>query len=308
MSQKVKVAVVQAAPVLFDLDATLKKMEQIVSDCQGSQLILFPEAFVSAYPRGLSFGTVIGSREQNGRALWNRYWESSIREGDAYFLRLSKLAEKAKAFLAIGVNEKDQVSGSMYCTLMYFGPNGRYLGKHRKIKPTAQERVIWGEAGGESLVSFDTKIGKIGGLICWENYMPEARMSMYQKGIEIYLAPTADARDNWQHSMRHIALEGRCFVLASNQYVTKDMYPNDLPGIEDLNKQPEIMSAGGSVIIDPLGQIVEGPLWNEEGVLTAEINLDRITQSKLDFDPIGHYARPDVFSFQVTNQPETMKL
>ena len=199
--------------------------------------------------------------------------------------------------MAIGVNEKDQVSGSMYCTLMYFGSDGRYLGKHRKIKPTAQERVIWAEAGGEFLVSFDTQIGKIGGLICWENYMPEARMSMYQKGIELYLAPTADARGNWQHSMKHIALEGRCFVLAANQYVTKDMYPSNLPGVEDLKNQPEIMSAGGSVIIDPLGKVIAGPLWNEEGILTAEINLDRITQSKLDFDPIGHYARPDIFSF-----------
>lgn len=303
-----KVAVVQAAPVLFNLPATLDKVEAFVKQCAGAELILFPEAFVSVYPRGLNFGTVVGSRSESGRALWQRYWDSSICEGDEVCQRLGDIAKKAKAFLAIGVNEKDKVSGSMYCALFYFGPDGSFLGKHRKIKPTAQERVIWAEAGGESLCTFDTQIGKLGGLICWENYMPEARMAMYQKGVQLYLAPTADGRESWQHSMKHIAMEGRCFVLASNQFVTKDMYPQDLPGIEDLKDHPDIMSRGGSVIIDPLGELLAGPLWDTEGILTADISLDRITQSKLDFDPIGHYARKDIFNFSVTNQPEIKKL
>lgn len=303
-----KVAVVQAAPVLFNLEATLDKVEKLVGQCAGADLILFPEAFVSVYPRGLSFGTVVGSRAEEGRALWQRYWNSAIQEGDAACLRLANMAKKAKAFLAIGVNEKDAVSGSMYCALFYFGADGRFLGKHRKIKPTAQERVIWGEAMGESLVTFDTALGKIGGLICWENYMPEARMAMYQKGLQLYLAPTADARDNWQHTMKHIALEGRCFVLACNQFVTKDMYPSDLPGFSELDSQPDVMSRGGSVIIDPLGEVLAGPLWDKEGILTAEINLDRVTQSKLDFDPIGHYARPDIFKFEVLGQPEILNV
>ena len=302
-----KVAVVQAAPVLFDLDATLNKVEDLVAKSNNTDLILFPEAFVSVYPRGLSFGTVVGSRTAEGRALWQRYWDSSIAVGDVAFNRLSDIAKNAEVFLAIGVNEKDTVSGSMYCALFYFGPDGAFLGKHRKIKPTAQERVIWAEAGGESLCSFDTSIGKMGGLICWENYMPEARMAMYQKGVQLYLAPTADARDNWQDSMKHIALEGRCFVLACNQFVSKEMYPKDLPSIEELDRHPEIMSRGGSVIIDPLGEVLAGPLWDKEGILTAEINLDRITQSKLDFDPIGHYARPDIFTFIVKDQPEIKK-
>lgn len=138
--------------------------------------------------------------------------------------------------------------------------------------------------------------------------MPAARMSMYQKGVQLYLAPTADARENWQHSMKHIALEGRCFVFGCNQFVTKDMYPNDLPGIADLQNQPDVMSNGGSVIIDPLGNVLAGPLWGTEGILTAEINLDLITQSKLDFDPIGHYARPDIFELNVKNQPATQKV
>jgi nitrilase len=303
-----KVAVVQAAPILFDLEATLQKTEQLILQAKGADLILFPEAFVSVYPRGLSFGTVVGSRTAEGRTLWQRYWDASIEEGDANCDRIGQMAANAKAFLAIGVNEKDEVSGSMYCAMFYFGPDGTFLGKHRKIKPTAQERVIWAEAGGESLCTFDTSLGKIGGLICWENYMPEARMAMYQKGVQLYLAPTADARDTWQSTMRHIALEGRCFVLASNQFVSKSMYPKDIPGIHELDEQPEVMSRGGSVIIDPLGNVLAGPLWDKEGILTAQINLNVVTQSKLDFDPIGHYARPDIFKFKVINQPDTLKV
>jgi nitrilase len=308
MAKSISVAVVQAAPILFDLEATLAKIEDLLSQCRDADLVLFPEAFVSAYPRGLSFGTVVGSRAEEGRSLWQRYWDSSLTEGDASFERLAQMAAKAKTFLVIGVNEKDSLSGSMYCSLLYFGPNGQFLGKHRKIKPTAQERIIWAEAGGDSLCTFDTKLGKVGGLICWENYMPEARMAMYQKGIELYLAPTADARDNWQHTVKHIALEGRCFVLSSNQFVTKSMYPSDLPGINELVNQPQIMSRGGSVIVDPLGEVLAGPIWDKEEILTAQIDLVRTTQSKLDFDPIGHYARPDIFDFKVKDQPETLKI
>lgn len=303
-----KAAVVQAAPVLFDLEATLEKTADLIEQANDAELILFPEAFVSVYPRGFSFGTVVGSRSPEGRKLWQWYWDASIAEGDAACNRLGAMAKAAKAFLAIGVNEKDLVSGTMYCSIFYFGPNGNFLGKHRKIKPTAQERIIWGEDDGSTLSSFDTSLGRMGGLICWENYMPAARMSMYQKGVQLYLAPTADARENWQHSMKHIALEGRCFVFGCNQFVTKDMYPNDLPGIADLQNQPDVMSNGGSVIIDPLGNVLAGPLWGTEGILTAEINLDLITQSKLDFDPIGHYARPDIFELNVKNQPATQKV
>ena len=303
MHQSIQVSVVQAAPKLFDLNATIDQVERLVKKSSGSQLILFPEAFVSAYPRGLGFGTVVGSRTEEGRVLWQKYWNSSIQEGDAACLRLGKMAKGAKAFLAIGVNEKDTVSGTLYCSIFYFSPQGDIIGKHRKIKPTAQERVIWGEDDGSTLSTFDTELGKIGGLICWENYMPMARMAMYEKGVQLYLAPTADARENWQATMKHIALEGRCFVLASNQFVKKSDYPVELQ--EELASQPDIMSKGGSVIIDPLGEVIAGPLWNEEGIITAEINLDRVTQAKLDFDPIGHYHRPDLFKLEVKNMPAT---
>ncbi|WP_339696427.1 carbon-nitrogen hydrolase family protein [uncultured Roseivirga sp.] len=306
MSKKYIVAVIQAAPILFDLEKTLAKTAHLVTEAasKGAQLVLFPEAFISAYPRGLSFGTVVGSRSTEGRETWLKYWGSSIEVPSKATEQLGEMAKKAKVFLVLGVNEKDTVSGTMYCTMLYFSPEGQLMGKHRKLKPTAAERIVWGEGDGSTLSTFNTPLGKMGGLICWENYMPLARMAMYQKGVQLYLAPTADSRENWQHTLKHIALEGRCFVLGCNQFVTKSMYPKDLPGIADLDQQPEIMSSGGSVIIAPTGEVLAGPLWDEEGILTAEIDKDEIIKSKLDFDSVGHYARNDVFSLTVKNQPD----
>jgi nitrilase len=187
--------------------------------------------------------------------------------------------------------------------MLYFGPTGELLGKHRKLKPTAAERLIWGEGDGSTLTAIDTEYGTIGGLICWENYMPLARMAMYSKGVDIYLAPTADARDSWQATLRHIACEGRCFVLGCNQFVTKSMYPADLDGIEDLNNQPEIMCRGGSSIISPLGDVLAGPLYDEEGILYADLGLAEVARGKFDFDVVGHYARSDVFQLVVNEEP-----
>jgi nitrilase len=202
----------------------------------------------------------------------------------------------------LGVTERASVGGSLYCSLLYFDPEGRLIGTHRKLKPTGLERYVWAESDGSTLVSFDTKLGKIGGLICWENYMPAARMAMYEKGVEIYLAPTADARESWQSTMQHIALEGRCFVLSANQFVQKSDYPEKYS--DDLKDEPDIMSAGGSVIISPMGEVLAGPLWNKEGLLVAELDFSILAKSKLDFDVVGHYARKDVFNLDIRNQPE----
>ena len=300
----VKVAVVQAAPVVFDRDATIEKTARLAAEAseKGAELILFPEAFVPAYPRGLSFGIVVGSRTPEGRRTWQCYWENAVEVPSVSTERLGEIAKDAGALLAIGVIERDP-SGTLYCTLLYFGPDGTLLGKHRKLKPTAAERLIWGEGDGSTLTVLDTELGKIGGLICWENYMPLARMAMYSKGVGIYLAPTADARDAWQATMRHIACEGRTFVLGCNQFLTKSMYPSDLEGIEDLAGQPEILCRGGSAIISPLGEVIAGPLYDEEGILTAELDPSEITRGKLDFDVVGHYARPDVFKLTIDERP-----
>ena len=308
MSKTLRAAVVQAAPVLFDKVATLEKVRRLAADAagQGAELILFPEAFIPAYPRGLSFGMVVGSRSGEGRATWLRYWQESVPVPGPAVDALGQIAAENGIFLAIGVIERDAEysGGTLYCTLLYFGPDGTYLGKHRKLKPTGAERLIWGEGDGSTLTVLDTAWGKVGGLICWENYMPMARMAMYGKGVEIYLAPTADARDSWQASMQHIACEGRCFVLAANQYVTKSMYPADLPGRADLENQPEEMSRGGSIIVSPLGQVLAGPLFGAEGILVADLDLDDIARGKLDFDAVGHYARPDVFQLHVNEAPQ----
>ncbi len=304
----VKAAVIQAAPVLFDRDATVTKACRLTTEAaaNGAQLVLLPEAFIPAYPRGLSFGMVVGSRTPHGRDLWQRYWANSVDVPGPATEALGQAARDANAYLAVGVIERDtQFSrGTLYCTLLYFGPDGRLLGKHRKLKPTGAERLIWGEGDGSTLTVLDTPIGKIGGLICWENYMPLARMAMYGQGIELYLAPTADSRDTWQATLRHIACEGRCFVLGCNQFVTKSMYPADLPGLAELDSQPDVMCHGGSVIISPLGEILAGPLFDKEGILYAALDMADVARSKLDFDAVGHYARPDVFQLTVNDQPQ----
>jgi nitrilase len=307
MSKKLKVSLIQSSPALFDLEASIDKIENLLIQAKKENpgMILFPEAFLPAYPRGLGFGSPVGSRSEAGRDLWHLYWQNSLDLNGSEMTKLSSMVKAAGCYVVIGVIEKDSVGkGSLYCTMLYFNPKGELLGKHRKLKPTAAERIIWAEGDGSTLSTFNTDLGKIGGLICWENYMPLARMAMYQKGVEIYLAPTADHRDSWQATMRHIACEGRCFVLGCNQFVTKEMYPKDLPGIEDLRDQPEIMSRGGSVAVDPMGNVIAGPLFDEEGILHAELDMDLVARAKMDFDPIGHYNRPDVFKFKARKQPE----
>jgi nitrilase len=214
--------------------------------------------------------------------------------------------QQAGVYLAVGIIERDRQfsSGTLYCTTLYFDPQGQVIGLHRKLKPTGAERLIWGEGDGSTLTVLPTPLGKIGGLICWENYMPLARMAIYSKGVEIYLAPTADARDTWQATLRHIACEGRCFVLGCNQFVTKAMYPVDLQSHPELAEQPEVMCRGGSAIISPLGEVIAGPLYDQEGILYAELDLDEIVRARLDFDVVGHYARPDVFQLLVNEQSQ----
>jgi nitrilase len=303
-----RVAVVQAAPVIFNRKATLEKTCRLTQEAgeAGANLVVFPEAFIPAYPRGLSFGAVVGSRSDQGRLTWQRYWENSVDVPSPTTERLAQAARSANAFLCVGVIERDsQYShGTLYCTILYFSPEGKLIGKHRKLKPTGSERLIWGEGDGSTLTVINTPFGKIGGLICWENYMPLARAALYGKGVDIYLAPTADSRETWQATLRHIACEGRCFVLGCNQFVTKDMYPTDLPGIDELENQPDILCRGGSAVISPLGEILAGPLFDQEGILYADLELDQVTRARFDFDSTGHYARPDVFSLTVNEKPQ----
>jgi len=302
INKKPVVAVVQAAPVAFDTPKTLEKVDLKTAEAaaQGAQLVLFPEAFVGSYPRGLSFGATVGNRTSDGRDQYRMYWENAIEvPGDATST-LSEIAARHGVYLVIGVIERD--GGTLYCTVLFFAPDGAYLGKHRKLMPTGSERLIWGFGDGSTMPVFDTPVGKIGAVVCWENYMPLMRAAHYAKGVQLYLAPTADGRDTWLSTVRHIAVEGRCFVLSCNQFARRSDYPpeyatyfGDDPG--------EVMSRGGSCIISPLGEVLAGPDYEGESILVAQLDLDDIARGKFDFDAVGHYARPDVFTLTVNDAP-----
>jgi nitrilase len=298
----VRAAVIQDSPIVFNREATIGKVHWLVSQAarQGAQLVVIPEAFVSAYPKGLDFGARVGLRTPRGRDDFKRYYESAVEVPGPGCEAIGRAAQGAGIFLVIGVIERD--GGTLYCTVLFFSPDGRLMGKHRKLMPTAMERLIWGFGDGSTMPVFDTPLGKIGAVICWENYMPMLRMHMYAQGIQLYCAPTADDRDTWLPSMRHIALEGRCFVLSCCQYLTRGDCPEDYETVQG-DDRTLVFMRGGSCIINPLGQILAGPNFDGACILSAELDLDEIPKGKYDFDVVGHYARPDVFRLYVNTCP-----
>jgi nitrilase len=302
-------AVVQAAPVGFDVPRTLDKLADLTSDAarRGAKLAVFPEAFISAYPKGLDFGARVGMRSPgaHGRDMFRRYFESAIDVPGPATERIGKAAKAGGLHLVVGVIERD--GGTLYCTALFFGSDGALLGKHRKLMPTAMERLIWGMGDGSTLPVIGTNLGRIGAVICWENYMPLLRTAMYAKGVELYCAPTVDCRRTWAPSMRHIALEGRCFVLSACQFARRSDFPRDYPidpgSLPDTSNDP-ILIDGGSIVVSPLGDILAGPNYEGETILTAEIDRRMIAQGKFDLDVVGHYARPDVFELRVDERPK----
>jgi nitrilase len=280
-----KVAVVQAGSVAFDTARTLEKALGSIESAEGADLIVFPEAFLGGYPKGMDFGTRVGMRSAEGRKWFRKYFEAAIDVPGPETEALSEAARMSGAWIVMGVIERD--GGTLYCTVLMFSPQGDLAGKHRKLMPTAMERIVWGFGDGSTLPVIDTGIGRLGAVICWENYMPLLRMSMYQKGIQLYCAPTVDDREIWTSTMRHIAYEGRCFVLSACQVTREGEYPDG------------VAIRGGSVIVSPLGQVLAGPVYGEECLLRAEIDLGEIAEAKFDLDVAGHYARPDVFQLRV---------
>ncbi len=295
---KTTVAVVQAGSIADDTQATVRKAVSLIADskARGAKVAVFPEAFIGGYPKGANFNIYIGARTPEGRKEFEAYHADAINVPGPETSALSDAAKEAGMFVVIGVIERD--GGTLYCTVLFFGPEGELLGKHRKLMPTAAERLCWGFGDGSTLTTVDSPWGKIGSVICWENYMPLLRMAMYDKKVALYCAPTADDRDSWAATMRHIALEGRCFVLSSCQYLTRDGFSrkmkNRIP--EDNN---DVLMRGGSIVISPMGEILAGPHYDGEAILTAEIDLDDLVRGKFDFDVAGHYARPDVFRLVV---------
>ena len=294
-------AVVQNAPVVFDSAATLDKIGTLAADAAktGAKLVVFPEAFVSAYPKGLDFGARVGSRSPEGRDTFRRYFESAIDVPGPATDALGKTAKTNGVYLVLGVIERE--IGTLYCTALFFAPDGSLLGKHRKLMPTAMERIVWGYGDGSTMPVFETPMGKLGAVICWENYMPLLRMAMYAKGIQLYCAPTADDRDTWISTMQHVALEGRCFVFSACQYLRRSDCPAEYAAIQG-DAPSTVLMRGGSTIVGPLGQILAAPVYNQNAILTAEIDLGEIARSKYDLDVVGHYARPDVFQLRVNEK------
>ena len=291
---KVRVAVVQAGSVPFDTAACVDKAVRLTADAAatGAKVVLFPEAFIAGYPKGLSYGLVVGARDPVGREEFRLYLDAAIEVPGIHTLRLGEAAAAAGVYLVIGVIEREL--GTCYCTVLFFGPDGSLLGKHRKLMPTALERMIWGFGDGSTLTVVDSPYGRIGSVICWENYMPMLRMAMYAKNVALYCAPTADDRDTWLSSMRHVALEGRCFVLSACQFLRRKDFPDTVR--VSLGESPDaVLMRGGSAIIGPLGNVLAGPDFEGEAILTAELDLGDIGRGKFDFDVAGHYSRPDVF-------------
>jgi nitrilase len=242
----------------------------------------------------------MGMRSPEGREEFRRYFDSAIDVPGPATEAIGAAARAGGLHLVVGVIERD--GGTLYCTALFFGPDGRLLGKHRKLMPTALERLVWGQGDGSTLTVLDTEIGRLGAVICWENYMPLLRMAMYARGVQLYCAPTVDDRDTWLPTMRHVALEGRCFVLSACQYLRRSDCPADYACVQGDDART-VLIRGGSCVVAPLGQVLAGPHFEGEGILTADLDLAEIARGKYDFDVAGHYARPDVFRLQVNERP-----
>ncbi len=297
------VAVVQTGSVPFDPAATADKICSLIADCaaRGAQLAVFPEAVLGTYPKGLTFGAPVGSRTPQGRQEYARYYAGAVELDGPELAQIAQAAADHRVFTVLGVIERD--GGTLYCTAVHISPHSGIVGHHRKLMPTGSERLIWGFGDGSTLPVSDTGFGRLGSVICWENYMPLLRQAMYAQGTEIYCAPTVDDRDSWQHTMHHIALEGRCNVLSAAQAIRAEDYGADY----DSQLAPDeagYLIRGGSVIIDPAGTVLAGPVYDAEVILTADIDVASRSRMTFDFDPVGHYARPDVFALSVDTAPK----
>lgn len=300
LENQCRIAVVQAEPVMFDKDACLKKALRLIEEAasMNAELIVFPELFIPGYPYGLTFGYTVGSRTVDGRADWKLYYDNSMLwDGE----EAQALAEKAKAlgiYLSIGYSERDAVTGTLYNSNLMISPEGEIL-NHRKLKPTGSERVVWGDANRDYFPVMDTPWGPMGNLICWESYMPLARVALYQKGISLYISPNTNDNPEWQDTIRHIAIEGHCYFINCDMIITKDSYPAVLHADDEIAKLSDIPCHGGSCIIDPYGHVCSETLWDKEGIIYAELDMQKVPASRMEFDAVGHYSRPDVLKLNV---------
>ncbi len=305
----IKAAAVQAEPVVLDREATVEKACQLILEtaANGAQLIIFPELFIPTYinaavwGRGLaSFGTA------NAKRAWLRLWQNSVEIPSHTTDRLSKTARDANAVVAIGLHERESKSRSLYNTLLFLNSDGTLLGKHRKLMPTNHERMVHGRGDGSTLRVYDTPVGRVGGLICWENWMPLSRFALYSQGEQIHIAPTADDDERTLINTRNTAIEGGVFVISVCMILRKKSFPKDFEFQQELEDAGDYLQTGGSAIIGPEGSILAGPLWKEEGILYAELDLNQVVEQSQLLDVAGHYARPDVLSLHLKATPQNV--
>ena len=291
-----RVAIIQAASVPYDAMASVEKAAGILRRVaeQGAQLAVFPEAFIGGYPKGAAFGSVVGNRSAAGRALYQRYVEGAVALDGPELAAFAESVEQTGVTAVVGIIERH--GRTLYCTAVTLAPGRGIAGYHRKL--------IWGFGDGSTIEPVQTDFGVLGSVICWENYMPALRQAMYAQGVQLYCAPTADDRPSWASSMVHVALEGRVFVLSACQAIRLGEYPQQHREAFGLDfADDDYVMRGGSMIVSPLGEVLAGPVFDCETELYADLDMSQLSQGNLDFDVVGHYARPDVFELKVNTAP-----
>jgi nitrilase len=302
--ERLTVACAQVEPVIFDRDATIEKVGRTTAEAagKGARLVVFPEAVIPAYPSSIWAKALAGWAEEGAKEAFALLAREAVEVPGPAERRLGELAREHEVWLVTGVTERDPAHpGTLYNTLLFHGPDGNLALKHRKLVPTNHERLVWGPGDGGGLEAVETPYGRLGGLVCWENYMPLARFALYESGIELYVASTADDSEEWQSTLVHIARESRCFVIAPSHFQRARSYPDDFP-LARLLEGVDVIGRGGSAILAPDGSYLAGPLWDEEGVLYAELDPARLDGERQRFDPTGHYHRPDVFRLDLTRE------
>jgi nitrilase len=301
MDSRVTVACVQAEPVVLDRERTLCKLERLTAEAagEGAQLVVFPEAFIPVYPSSTWARHLAGWGDERAKAAFARIAREAVTVPGPAADRLGEVAAEHGVWLVTGITEIDpERPGTLYNSLLYNAPDGRLALKHRKLVPTNHERLVWGQGDGGGLRAIQTELGRVGGLICWENYMPLARFALYESGVEIYIASTADDGEAWQSTLVHIARESRAFVVAPSHFQRASAYPDDFPLAEALEGL-DIIGRGGSAVLAPDGSYLAGPVYDEEAILYAELEPQRLYEERQRFDPAGHYHRPDVLRLRV---------
>jgi nitrilase len=304
-----KIAVVQKPPLLLDREKTLKTAALLSEEAadNGASIIVFPEAFVPGYPIWI-WRLKPGADWDLTEKIHALLLSSAVDLGKDDLDPLYETAAKLQVTIVCGIDEKDSRSGgaTLYNTMVVIGPDGRLQNRHRKLMPTNPERMVWGFGDASGLKAVETPCGKIGVLICWENYMPLARYALYAQGIDIYIAPTYDSGDGWVGTMQHIAREGRCWVIGSGNVFKASDIPESFPEKGTLYPDPEEwINPGDSVVVAPDGEIAAGPLRREQAILYSEVDLERVGLARRSLDVVGHYARPDIFKLHVNTQPQS---